>query len=101
MKKHGYKGASDLANLVAHAYGWDCTSEVLEDWMYEGFAKKLALDPEMRQWMNEVNPWALHRMAEKLLEAEQRGMWNALPETKDALRKLYMELEGELEERAE
>ena len=40
-------------------------------------------------------------MAEKLLEAEQRGMWNALPETKDALRKLYMELEGELEERAE
>ena len=101
MKKHGYKGASDLANLVAHAYGWDCTSEVLEDWMYEGFAKKLALDPEIREWMNEVNPWALHRVAEKLLEAEQRGMWNALPETKEALRRLYMELEGELEERAE
>ena len=101
MKKHGYKGASDLANLVAHAYGWDCTSEVLEDWMYEGFAKKLALDPEIREWMNEVNPWALHRVAEKLLEAEQRGMWKALPETKDALRKLYMELEGELEEQAD
>ncbi|MBO5605045.1 MAG: cobaltochelatase subunit CobN [Acidaminococcaceae bacterium] len=101
MKKHGYKGASDLANLVAHAYGWDCTSEVLEDWMYEGFAKKLALDPEIREWMNEVNPWALHRVAEKLLEAEQRGMWNVLPETKEALRRLYMELEGELEELAE
>jgi len=28
-------------------------------------------------------------------------MWNALPETKEALRRLYMELEGELEERAE
>ena len=69
--------------------------------MYEGFAKKLALDPEIREWMNEVNPWALYRVAEKLLEAEQRGMWNALPETKEALRRLYMELEGELEERAE
>ena len=78
MKKHGYKGASDLAALVAHAYGWDVTSSVMEDWMYEGFAGKLVLDEDMRQWMQEVNPWALQRITEKLLEAEQRQLWSPL-----------------------
>ncbi|CQR74417.1 cobaltochelatase subunit CobN [Sporomusa ovata DSM 2662] len=47
--------------------------------------------------MKEVNPWALHRITEVLLEAEQRGLWNAKPETKQELQKLFMEIEGELE----
>ena len=38
--------------------------------MYEKYAEKYALDKEMQQWMKEVNPWALHRIAEVLLEAE-------------------------------
>lgn len=101
MKKHGYKGASDLAALVAHAYGWDVTSSVMEDWMYEGFAGKLVLDEDMRQWMQEVNPWALQRITEKLLEAEQRQLWSPLPETKAALEKIYLNIEGELEEKSD
>lgn len=101
MKKHGYKGASDLAALVAHAYGWDVTSSVMEDWMYEGFAGKLVLDEDMRQWMQEVNPWALQRITEKLLEAEQRQLWSPLPETKAALEKIYFNIEGELEEKSD
>ena len=51
--------------------------------------------------MKEVNPWALQRMAAILLEAEKRALWQAQPETKEALTQLYMEMEGELEERAE
>lgn len=99
MKKYGYKGASDLVNLVVHAFGWDATSSVMEDWMYEGFAKKIALDRDMQSWMRQVNPWALYRLAAKLLEANQRHMWEALPETREALKKLYMEIEGEIEDR--
>ena len=101
MKQHGYKGASDLANLVVHAFGWDATSSVMENWMYEGFAKKLALDQEIQDWMREVNPWALHRMTAKLLEAEQRNMWEAQPETLAQLKQLYMEIEGEIEDRSD
>ncbi|MGP1365790.1 MAG: cobaltochelatase subunit CobN [Schwartzia sp. (in: firmicutes)] len=101
MKKHGYKGALDLANTLAHSYQWDATSKVMEDWMYEKYAEKYALDPAMQEWMKEVNPWALQRMAAILLEAEKRALWQAQPETKEALTRLYMEMEGELEERAE
>ncbi|MFV0363068.1 MAG: cobaltochelatase subunit CobN, partial [Suipraeoptans sp.] len=99
MKKHGYKGASDLAGLVAHAYGWDATSGIMTDWMYDSLAEKLVLNKEMQEWMKNVNPWALERITEKLLEAEQRGLWNANDNMKQALRKIYLEIEGELEER--
>lgn len=101
MKKHGYKGAADLAALVGHCYGWDATSEVMCDWMYESLAEKFALDGRLQEWMKEVNPWALQRITEKLLEAERRGMWEAKPETKRQLESLYLSIEGELEEIAD
>ena len=69
--------------------------------MYEKYAEKYALDPAMQEWMRDVNPWALQRMTAVLLEAEKRELWQARPETKEALTRLYMEMEGELEERAE
>lgn len=101
MKQHGYKGAVDLANYVEVSFQWDATSETMEDWMYEKYAEKYALDPEMQQWMRKVNPWALQRIAETLLEAEQRNMWKANPATKTALQQLMLDMEGELEEQAE
>lgn len=101
MMKHGYKGAADIANMIAHSFQWDATSAVMEDWMYEKYAEKYTFDPKVQGWLREVNPWALQRMTEILLEAEQRGLWQAKPETKEELQKLYLEMEGELEDRAD
>lgn len=101
MKQHGYKGAADLGSIVAHSFEWDATSDIIEDWMYEGLAQKYALDSDMRQWMQQVNPWALQRIAEKLLEASQRGLWQAKEQTMQELRELYLAIEGELEERGD
>lgn len=101
MMKHGYKGAADLANMVAHSYQWDATSDVLEDWMYEEYAKKYTFDPKVQDWLRDVNPWALQRMAEVLLEADQRGLWKAQEETKLELQKIYLSIEGEIEERSD
>lgn len=101
MKKHGYKGAADLAGVVAHCYEWDATSAVMEDWMYQGLAEKYAIDHDMREWLQDVNPWALQRIAEKLLEAAQRGLWQADEETRQELQQIYLEIDGELEERSD
>ena len=101
MKRHGYKGAGDLATYVSVSYQWDATSEVMEDWMYEKYAQKYAFDADMQAWMKEVNPWALHQIAEVLLEAAQRGLWQAKEETKEELQKLFLSLEGDLEERGD
>lgn len=101
MMEHGYKGAADMANMIAHSFQWDATSAVMEDWMYEKYAEKYTFDPKVQEWLRDVNPWALQRMAEVLLEAEQRGLWQAKPETKAELEKLYLSIEGEIEERAD
>ena len=101
MKEHGYRGAADLACYVAHSYQWDATSDVMEDWMYEKYAEKYAFDQEMQEWMKEVNPWALQRIVENLLEAIQRGLWEADEQTKQELQDLYLDIEGELEDRCD
>ncbi len=101
MKRHGYKGAGDLSHLVEVAFGWDATAEVLEDWMYEELARKYVFDPAMQHWFKEVNPWALQNITEHLLEAIERGMWQAEPEMTEALRDLYLDIEAELEARTE
>ena len=95
---HGYKGAMDMANRLNISFQWDATSNVMEDWMYDDYAKKYAFDPKVQQWMKKVNPWALQNIAETLLEAEQRQMWNADDETKQKLQELYLSVEGEIEE---
>ena len=98
LMQHGYKGAADLSNRVAVSFQWDATSDVMEDWMYEKLSAAYALDPKVQDWMKRVNPWALARITETLLEAERRGLWQAKEETVDALEKLYLEVEGEIEE---
>ena len=64
------------------------------------YAEKYTFDPKVQEWLRDVNPWALQRMAEILLEADQRGLWrrNLKP---SRLQKIYLSVEGELEERSD
>jgi cobaltochelatase CobN len=98
MRRHGYKGAFEMAATVDYLFGYDATAHVLADWMYEQLSQTYVLDDENRKFMNESNPWALHGMAERLLEAAGRGMW-AAPDaaTLDGLKQVLLETEGELE----
>jgi cobaltochelatase CobN len=98
MRRHGYKGAFEMAATVDYLFGYDATAGVMADWMYERLSAEYVLDNENRKFMAESNPWALHGMAERLLEAAGRGMW-AQPEqvTLDGLRQVLLETEGELE----
>ncbi len=75
MRRHGYKGAFEMAATVDYLFGYDATAGVMADWMYERLAGEYVLDDENRKFMAESNPWALHGMAERLLEAAGRGMW--------------------------
>ena len=98
MRRHGYKGAFEMAATVDYLFGYDATAGVMADWMYERLAGEYVLDEENRKFMDESNPWALHGMAERLLEAAGRGLW-AQPEaaTLDGLRQVLLETEGDLE----
>ncbi|KUI22404.1 cobaltochelatase subunit CobN [Mycobacterium sp. GA-2829] len=98
MRRHGYKGAFEMAATVDYLFGYDATAHVMADWMYDKLSQEYVLDAENRKFMEESNPWALHGMAERLLEAAGRGMWaEPDPATLDGLRQVLLETEGELE----
>jgi cobaltochelatase CobN len=98
MRRHGYKGAFELAATVDYLFGYDATAGVVDDWMYESLTASYVFDAEVREFMRRSNPWALRGIAERLLEAAERGMWSKPdPGTLDRLRTEYLSLEGELE----
>ena len=102
MQRHGYKGAFELAATVDYLFGFDATAGVVHDWMYESLAKEYVLDETNQAFMRQSNPWALRGIVERLDEAVQRGLW-AEPDA-DVLaqmQQVYLELEGDLEDRGQ
>jgi len=97
LKEHGYRGAQELSLMVDIVFGWDATSGVIDNWMYDTIAEKFLLNDEIRKWIEEVNPWALHAMSERLLEASRRGMWDASDEILNELKNIFLSADGELE----
>ncbi|OEU51589.1 MAG: hypothetical protein BA861_04870, partial [Desulfobacterales bacterium S3730MH5] len=99
MKRHGYKGAGDIAKRVGRVYGWDASAEVVADWIFDDITKTFVINEENRKFFEENNPWALEEMARRLLEAEKRGVWKADPEVLEELQEHYLEIEGWMEEK--
>ncbi|GII21493.1 cobaltochelatase subunit CobN [Planosporangium mesophilum] len=98
MRRHGYKGAFELAATVDYLFGYDATAGVVDDWMYEQLAASYVGDPGVRDFLEKSNPWALRGITERLLEAADRGLWaEPRPETLDQLREAYLAVEGDLE----
>jgi len=100
MRKHGYRGAQELAKRFGRVFGWQCSTGEVEGWVFDEVARRFALDNTMRQWFNQHNPWALEEMVRRLLEAHQRGLWQPDAQLLQQLQDVYMEVEGWLEERA-
>ncbi|MDP9072186.1 MAG: cobaltochelatase subunit CobN [Actinomycetota bacterium] len=94
MQRHGYKGAFEMAATVDYLFGYDVTAQVAEDWMYERVTEAYVGDPEVRKFFERSNPWALRSIAERLLEAHQRGLWDASTAAVATLRSALLEAEG-------
>lgn len=98
MRRHGYKGAFELAATVDYLFGFDATAGVVHDWMYEQLAQTYVVDKEQQDFLRHANPWALHGMIERLHEAAERGLWaEPDPELMAQLQQVYLDVEGDLE----
>ncbi|OEJ99429.1 cobaltochelatase subunit CobN [Flavivirga aquatica] len=98
VQRHGYKGAFEMAATLDYLFAYDATTNLIDDFMYEGVTESYLLNPENKAFIKQNNPWALKDMSERLLEAIQRGMWqNPSDEIKQQLEDLYMEGESIVE----
>jgi cobaltochelatase CobN len=98
MRRHGYKGAFELAATVDYLFGFDATAGVVGDWMYEKLTESYVLDEVNQEFLRQANPWALRGIVERLNEAADRGLWEEPdPELLAKMRDVYLSLEGDLE----
>ena len=98
LKRHGYRGVAEVANLTEYTFGWDATSDIVDDWVYEKLTETYLFDDDTREWMEDENPHAMIDMMDRLFEAVDRGMWDAKLETLERMKDIYLELEGRVEE---
>ena len=98
MRRHGYKGAFEMAATVDYLFGYGATTRLVEDAHYEEVAQALVLAPEQKAFFLRHNPVALQEASERLLEAAERGLWKApAPQTLAALEETLIALQAQLE----
>ncbi|MGJ3239688.1 MAG: magnesium chelatase subunit H [Anaerolineae bacterium] len=97
MLDHGYEGVREIETRVSNTYGWSATADAVEGWVYDDVAETFLLDEAMRQRMAEANPHATAAIAQRLLEVNARGFWDASDDLLDQLREIYGNLEDQLE----
>jgi cobaltochelatase CobN len=77
VKRHGYKGAAEIAATVDYLFGYDATARVVADHQYALVTDAYLNDGETRAFLQQHNPHALRSVCERLLEAIERGLWQA------------------------
>jgi cobaltochelatase CobN len=98
VMRHGYKGAFEMAATVDYLFAYDATTKCVEDHMYQGIVQAYLLDPSTCQFIERHNPYALRDIAERILEANQRGLWQDVNiQTLETLRNLVHQAEAAIE----
>ena len=92
-RRHGYKGASELAATVEHLFGFAATTALVEDYQFALIGDAYVLDAETRAFFVEHNPAALRDIASRLLEAMQRGLWREPGAYREALEDVLLDAE--------
>lgn len=100
MKEHGYKGAGEISKRIGRVYGWEATSREVDDWIFDDISRTFLMNEENRKFFAENNPYALEEAARRLIEASERGLWNPASDVREALKQIYIEIEGWIEEKS-
>jgi cobaltochelatase CobN len=97
----GYRGVKNLGKRVEHLLGWQATAGSVDNWVWSDVAEKYMFDDAVRKQMMKENIWAVEGQLKRLMEAYQRGMWDATDEEIERLKQIYLEIESEIEEQEE
>jgi magnesium chelatase subunit H len=94
---HGYEGVRQIEAQVTNTLGWSATTGQVAPWVYQQLTQTYILDPEMRERMAKLNPIAAAKIANRLLEANDRRYWSPDQATLDQLRQAGEDLEDRME----
>ncbi|HTV23489.1 MAG TPA: cobaltochelatase subunit CobN [Polyangiaceae bacterium] len=92
-RRHGYKGAAEMAATAEYLFGYAATTALVHDYQFAMLTDAYLLDAENRRFLGEFNPSALREITERLLEAMQRGLWREPGAYRDRLESLLLDVE--------
>ena len=75
VMRHGYKGAFEMAATVDYLFAFAATAHCVKDHHFDLVFDAYLDDDDVRGFLEDNNPDALRDMADRLLEAQDRGLW--------------------------
>jgi cobaltochelatase CobN len=75
VMRHGYKGAFEIAATVDYMFAFAATTGAVRDHHFELAYTAFVADEAVRAFMAQSNAPALREMADRFIEAIERGMW--------------------------
>ena len=98
MQQHGYKGAFEMGASLDYLFAYDASTNAVPDWCYGAICDQWLLEAGTQDFLTRSNPWVLRDMAERLLEAANRGLWSQpSPDQLDQIRGLVLQAEETVE----
>lgn len=94
---HKYHGGQKIAEKIENILGLAATTHSVDNWIWDKSYEQYFENEEIRQALIENNRFAMMDIIKNMLQADQRGYWDAPEEKIDNLKKLYLELENWVE----
>ena len=75
VKRHGYKGAFEIAASVDYMFAFAATTQAVKSHHFDLVFDAVIENADIRDFIADANPAALREIAERLTEAIDRGLW--------------------------
>ncbi|MCB1422332.1 MAG: cobaltochelatase subunit CobN [Nitratireductor sp.] len=75
VMRHGYKGAFEMVATVDYLFAFSATTGAVANHHFELVYEAYLADDTVREFLEAANPAGLKEMADRFLEAEERGLW--------------------------
>ena len=75
VMRHGYKGAFEMAATLDYMFAFSATTGAVGNHHFELLHNAYLVDENVLDFLREKNPEALKEMADRFLEAIERGLW--------------------------
>ena len=75
VMRHGYKGAFEMAATVDYMFAFAATARAVADHHFDLVFEAYLEDDEVAKFLEDNNPAAAREIAERLIEAMERGLW--------------------------
>jgi len=75
VMRHGYKGAFEMVATVDYLFAFQATANCVEDYHFDAVFDAYIEDEAVLGFLKTNNPQGLREMADRLMEAQDRGFW--------------------------